>query len=62
VVTVRSGEPPVASQPAAAGAAPWTTAGPHEAMVQPKSVGLNAVGSTRTSQFPETSRITASTP
>jgi len=29
---------------------------------QPKSAGLNSFGSTRTSQLPETSRITASTP
>jgi drug/metabolite transporter (DMT)-like permease len=55
VVTVRSGEP--APSPADVRADRGGTG-----RRQAKSAGLNAFGSTRTSQLPETSRITASTP
>lgn len=54
--------PDLPSQPAARAGTRRPLAGCRRRVGQAKSSGLKALGSTRTSQLPETSRITASTP
>ncbi|OHV33650.1 hypothetical protein BCD49_26275 [Pseudofrankia sp. EUN1h] len=65
VITVKSGEPRTERPaPSAAGAPPAADVpeGPDGPEGQAKSAGLNSRGSTMTSQLPELSRMTASTP